>query len=640
MDTSAEQDSLVGTILAGKYEIEKRLGKGGMSVVYKALHKWMKKRVAVKMLLPERLHSSANVARFQQEARAAGALSHPNLMTVYDLGVTPEGVPYLAMEYVEGTGLSELIQAHALDEPQRCLDIFIQACQGLGAAHDHGIVHRDIKPSNVMVATTPEGKDLVKIVDFGIAKLLPTEGEEALKLTQTGESFGSPLYMSPEQCLARPQDARSDIYSMGCLMYEVLTGRPPLAGTSTLETMNLHINQLPPGLADTGLDSQLRQQLEAVLFKALAKEPERRYQNMRELIDALEVVRARPRAGILTSLKSLWEIRTLRRVPQGRRSLAVVGLSVAVVILVALSAWALNVLFSSPSRPYVETVWASVAAPPPEKTSDYMKKEKLVELMVALIEHRQGYDSPAIVPRVTNLGHFRKRYHQWGEAARCFKRALALQRQAGITEDLDAYQMRIDLADCYYELGQYGAAEPLYREAIDKVASMQDDPELEKPRAKLGDIYLRFGHWSEAKHYLSASIEELGLEKTPDLALTTSRLGDAYRLSGQLGLADNAYDRAIEVWKRLEGSDCRKNLALCLFYRGEVQRLQGQDQDAILTYEQALKAAQSAFGEQHPYVANILYPYSDLLWKHNRWLQALEMKVKANVIRSKKVEGA
>jgi serine/threonine-protein kinase len=248
-EAHTKQDHLVGEVFADRNEIISPIAAGGMSVVYKARHTLRKNLVAVKMLLPHMLLSSTNLKRFQQAAQAASALSHPNLITVHDLGLTPYGMPYLVMEYIEGCGLSDLIKREGRISPARCLDILIDACDASSVAHEKGIIHRDLKPSNIMIAVSGDGTEQVKIVDFGIAKLLPTGGEEAQRLTQTGELFGSPLYMSPEQCLSRPLDARSDVYLLGCVMYEALTGSPPLAGGSIMETMYKHMHEVPPGLA-------------------------------------------------------------------------------------------------------------------------------------------------------------------------------------------------------------------------------------------------------------------------------------------------------------------------------------------------------------------------------------------------------
>ncbi len=642
-DLTDEHDSFVGTVFADRYEITSIIGKGGMSVVYKAMHKLMKKVVAVKMLHPQMLVSPTNLKRFQQEAQTASSLTHANVITVYDLGVTPAGVPFIVMEYIEGTSLSELIKEEGKLKPERCLDVFIQACQGLAAAHEKGIVHRDIKPSNVMLIPTKDGGELVKIVDFGVAKLLPTEGEEAQRLTQTGEMIGSPIYMSPEQWLAKPQDARSDVYSIGCLMYEALTGKPPLVGASLYETMSKHLNEVPQGLGEAIPDAQLREQLEAILFKSMAKEPARRYQNMNELTSALERVRAGTARGLFARLNSLWETSRLKRVPKRARSALVIGLATAVIILLGLFGWALNALFSSPVNRYVEMSWVKIPEPVPPMPKDYTRREKFAGLMISLITDKQGEEAPDLIERFAEFGRFRKQYHKWAAAVAPLERSLYITSKTRAPKDWAFYHTQIDLADCYYELGRYKDAERLYPEALRRVTSATSDLDYFGPIGRLGDIYLRLGDLPKAKKYLTWShniwkgdlSKQEGIDATPESALTVSELADVCRLEGKLDEAAENYAVAINAWRQLEGDIPPKNVALCLYYLGGIQRTKGNVQEAARRYQEALEVAESAFGLQHPYLANILYSDADVLWQQNRWIESLHLRARANTIRRK-----
>lgn len=278
-------ETLLGTTLAERYEILSVIGEGGMGVVYKARHLLMNRMVAIKTLHQHLASNQKTTQRFKREATLISDLEHPNIITVYDFGVTPKGQPYLVLGYLEGRGLDEVIKSEGLLSQERAIKIFSQVCDGLAHAHARGIIHRDLKPSNIMLTDGEQGSDMVKIVDFGIAKVLPESGKDPLYLTQAGETFGSPLYMSPEQCLGRHVDHRSDIYSMGCLMYECLTGMPPHLGESSFITFSKHVSELPqPFPADLGIPAQL----EAVVLKALAKEPEARQQSARELASELE----------------------------------------------------------------------------------------------------------------------------------------------------------------------------------------------------------------------------------------------------------------------------------------------------------------------------------------------------------------
>jgi serine/threonine-protein kinase len=285
------EDKLIGTVFADRYEIVSVLGKGGMSVVYKARHKLMNRTVAIK-LLHSHLVSDANaITRFQQEAQAASSLQHPNVITVYDFGLINGNQAFLVMDCLEGTNLADILEKEGRLQPERAVKIFRQVCEGLDEAHRKGIIHRDLKPSNLCIIKTETGKELVKIVDFGIAKLLPQEGKQRQQLTQTGEIFGSPLFMSPEQCTGRILDPRSDIYSLGCVMYEALCGSPPLMGETAFDTMTMHVNNEPVALRKVAPDAHIPDQLETIVMRCLEKEPEHRYQSVSQLLQDLPTVK-------------------------------------------------------------------------------------------------------------------------------------------------------------------------------------------------------------------------------------------------------------------------------------------------------------------------------------------------------------
>ncbi len=285
---AAKNEPLVGQVIEGKYEILEVLGGGGMGLVYKAKHLLMNRTVAIKMLLPEVIGSETALARFQQEAQAASSLNHPNILTVFDFGQTADGKPYLVMDYLEGKALSEVLDKEGHLPLARAVPIFIQICSGLAHAHQKGVIHRDLKPANIMLVDFEGQADFVKIVDFGIAKLLSKEDGHSVNLTQTGQIFGSPLYMSPEQCRGTGLDARSDIYSLGCVMYRTVSGESPFLGQDALEAMFKQVNDVPRPFSDCCPDFKIPPNFEAIVTKALEKEPQNRYQSMLELRKDLE----------------------------------------------------------------------------------------------------------------------------------------------------------------------------------------------------------------------------------------------------------------------------------------------------------------------------------------------------------------
>ncbi len=282
--SSRQSNSLIGTTIAGHYEIVSLIGAGGMSQVYKAKDPVFNRSVAIKLLSAQTLEYK-NLLRFQQEALAIGGLSHPGIVAVHEFAISEEGQPYLVMDHVDGKPLSELLSEQANISPDRCVAIALQIADALGYAHQKGVVHRDLKPSNVMLQSYGDKADSVKILDFGIAKRADSEVQA---LTKTGEVFGTPLYMSPEQCAGNKTDHRSDIYSLGCVLYEMLVGTPPHAGETALATAIKHMQEEPQRLSSVRSDLQFPNGLEAIVWRMLAKDLSVRYQSMAEVRSDLE----------------------------------------------------------------------------------------------------------------------------------------------------------------------------------------------------------------------------------------------------------------------------------------------------------------------------------------------------------------
>jgi serine/threonine protein kinase len=274
----------VGKVLDGKYRLDAFLSKGGMGAVYRATHVMLNKTVAVKLINPELVTSPDVVRRFQREARAATALSHPDIVSVYDLGQTTEGTLYIAMEYVDGPSLKSVIESGGPVPVMRTLTLARQLASALSAAHRQGIIHRDLKPHNVMLARGHDGQEIAKLVDFGIAKTF----DEGTQLTVAGFSLGTPQYMAPEQAEGRAVDARSDLYSFGIILYEMLTGEVPFNATSAASVLIKHIKEapIPPSVKNPRV--AIPPQVEAIVVRCLAKDPAERFQTADELGRALE----------------------------------------------------------------------------------------------------------------------------------------------------------------------------------------------------------------------------------------------------------------------------------------------------------------------------------------------------------------
>ncbi|MEK6611923.1 MAG: serine/threonine-protein kinase [Gemmatimonadota bacterium] len=273
--TAAGSD-LMGTVVADRYHILKKLGEGGMGQVYLAEHVKMGRKSALKVMNPGMNQDADAIARFNREAANASRLNHPNICAIYDFGETPDGLIYLAMEFIEGQSLSSLVEKSGALPPARAASIIHQSADALQVAHDAGIVHRDLKPDNIMIARNRDGTDLAKVVDFGIAK---AHSSDAQKVTKTGLVVGTPEYMSPEQLSGDKLDGRSDIYSLALVAFNCLTGTLPFAGSSAQEAMIARLIEQPKTLAEMRPDAAWPDEVQRVMDKALARDANERYQS-------------------------------------------------------------------------------------------------------------------------------------------------------------------------------------------------------------------------------------------------------------------------------------------------------------------------------------------------------------------------
>jgi eukaryotic-like serine/threonine-protein kinase len=273
-------------VLAGRYELGPLLGAGGMARVYLATDRVLERTVAVKVLSPPYDRDPAFVERFRREARAAAALNHPNIVAIFDSG-SAAGVHYLVMEYVQGQTLAELLRRQGVLAPGRAVEVARWVCQALAAAHAQGLVHHDVKPANVLVSQM----GVVKVADFGIATAVGTP-------TPTGGAalLGTAAYLSPEQAQGRQVDARSDVYALGCVLYELLTGAPPFVADSPMAVLAQQVAEAPTPPSQR--NRQVGPDLEAVVMTALAKQPARRYQTAEAMGQELERVAGGGAAGV------------------------------------------------------------------------------------------------------------------------------------------------------------------------------------------------------------------------------------------------------------------------------------------------------------------------------------------------------
>jgi tRNA A-37 threonylcarbamoyl transferase component Bud32 len=330
MVATPSADALVGTVLDGKYRLDAVLGQGGMSAVYTATHLGIGSTVAIKVLAPERGRTRESLERFRREAQAAGTIGHANIAKVFDLGKTTDGIRYLVMEHVEGRSLAEIVAREKPLAPGRVVALCVQVLEALVAAHQRGIVHRDIKPENVMVTVDADGREVAKVLDFGISKIRGA-GLSLQGLTQEGAILGTPMYMAPEQARGETDiDLRIDLYSVGVMMYVMLTGKPPHSARNYNALLVQIISEAPAPIRS--INPAVDERLAAIVEKAMARERDERFPTASGFIEALQggVVVEQPRGSVPTDAPGPW--------PRRRGGLAAAALAVAA--LAAFAIWA------------------------------------------------------------------------------------------------------------------------------------------------------------------------------------------------------------------------------------------------------------------------------------------------------------
>lgn len=290
-----EVDPFIGAVISGRFRIDSLLGEGGMGRVYLGSQVRLDRKCAIKVLHPHFAARKDMAMRFQREAKAASMLNHPNSVIVYDFGAW-QGQLYIAMEYLEGRGLDRVLMREHPLSPERVVYFMLQLCDVLSVAHKMELLHRDLKPENLVIIKDNEGRDVVKVVDFGLAYLM--EGDKNQRLTQDGSVSGTPAYMSPEQALDKPLDRRSDIYAVGCILYELLCGVPPFEGSSPVECLAMHLydEPIPPSKRAR---HTVDRALETTALWCLEKKPENRPQSVDDLKVALQESIDRPDDGAM-----------------------------------------------------------------------------------------------------------------------------------------------------------------------------------------------------------------------------------------------------------------------------------------------------------------------------------------------------
>lgn len=444
-DSAERVDRLIGQTIAGKYLILSLIGRGGMSQVYKARHVKVNSICAVKTLKQDLVADEELFARFCREAKSIQTLTHPNIVTMHEFGVTMDGQPYMAMDLLEGQTLSDILEQSGRIGVKRLLRIFSQVCDALGHAHAHKIIHRDIKPGNIMVMDTPYERDVAKIFDFGFAKFLEKPGRKVQALTQLGDVLGTPLYMSPEQSAGRPLDSRSDIYAVGCVMYEALTGRAPIIGENVLDTMQKQINEKPVALDTVRPDLFIPEPMQAILYKTLEKDPNARYQSMADLKRDLDVLldgMSGRASAVPVKQRDLPGLSKLEQYPEDKKmpygallSLAMLSFVVSGLVLVAV--WNLLPKKQTDAPDAVTTTTDTSTSTSAPTTTTATQAPPVVPKKFPTVPS----DPKKAVPILTGFAKEARANGQLNDADKAIAKAIAALRATGHTNDMPAAEL-------------------------------------------------------------------------------------------------------------------------------------------------------------------------------------------------------
>lgn len=503
-------EALLGKTVADRYQLLEIIGQGGIGVVYKAKHIHMDRMVAFKMLRSESLKDERNRQRFQQEAKAVSSLNHPNIVSVFDFGFTADNAAYLVMDFLDGKDLDTLIQEHGYLTPEEVVPIFSQICDALAQMHEAGIIHRDLKPGNIIILKKDK-KTVAKLVDFGMVKLFDAQSsKQAQSLTQPGEVFGSPYYMSPEQCTGMKLDPRTDIYSMGVLMYEAVTGRPPFLADNMASMAQMHLYEKPQAIGEIINDKDFPVWMQNIIFKSLEKNVNDRYQSTAEMRDALLAFNKfwLEKTGGESKPISLRQTTTSRHVKE--ELVAAVRLAAAKQAEAKAAAAATAAGPTVPSSAEAQQVKVESA-----KQASLLSKPivligggTLLGACIAAAAIFMFMPKPGEAPQdskrwqdLDENGHYALVTGNLSEAESDFMQALKMAERNGDKDNPDLNKSMMGLAEVYEKQQHYETAEGLYNQVLSRIEKAEgtNSPYLAPVLLKLGSLYNKSKKSEEAE---------------------------------------------------------------------------------------------------------------------------------------------
>lgn len=605
---SKDKDPLIGTVIVGRYQIISRLGSTSTSALYRANHLLMDRDVAIRFLTAADVQS---VKRFQIEAKVAVTLKHPNIVKILDFGVSSQGRPYIVMDYLEENhSLAHMIKVQGPLSVAQILNIFIQICDALNYAHKQDIIHRYLQPSNIHLARLTDGTWTVKLTDFGISKKLLVLGKEVDNLAHRGIIYGNPVYLSPECCLGSRQDARSDIYALGCILYEAITGVPPFTGFDEVETMHRHVTKTAPPFNSIIVRSELPERFEKIVFRALQKDPEQRYQNVTEIWTELEVMRHGAQQIEQVRAKHIRNLLAMSSETQKKvRRL----LSFAAILLlgIGLGSWfgPMREELTGKLEPAPKVSWQELTKQGEQafEAGDYRAAEPLFAQALSKAEGFEP-DDPRLATSLNNLGNLDFIQDLYPEAENALKRALAIRKKCFGADGLPVAATLNDLGMVYLAQEKTAEARPLIERAYE-IRRKNLSPEHEdigQSLQVLGALYHREGDLKDAMTALKRALyirkKTLG-EGNPDVATTYNSLGMQYQLLGEYKQAKDCYQKARDIALKSLGpnhplvADSDVGLATLDFLQGKYVESEDLFEKAKAIREEALGKSSFRTGE-------------------------------------------
>ena len=631
LDDESEEDPYLGKIIADKYEMLELVGGGGTGLVYKALQLEGKKIVAVKVLFPQMVLRQDVVNRFKQEASASRLLSHPNIVAVLDFGAD-RSQPYLVMEFIDGVSASDWVEEQGKLPLAQAVSIMLQACAGIQHAHSRSVVHRDLKPSNLMITFDNEKREQVKVVDFGLAKAFRDESASASKLTKTGDICGSPSYMSPEQCRGIKLDYRTDLFSLGCVFYELINGKPPFYGEDPIEVILRQIEETPQEVQLADVDSNVASKANAVLFRAMAKDREQRYQSIEELQTDI--------GKIFSKKESIWESPLLKlkvaklkflgrsdRLPS--KKVLAIAVPVAVIIssviplFLLLAPKATKDAFNGPITWQVTQPKASQEKPP--------ERIKFTEFLVSRLEEGAGRDSQPVVNALQERIEYFKRTMQYEQEESDLEKLLRIRKKIDGPTSVPTATAMLELANCLYDQGKYSHARPGYQAAIPifERTFAKDFEDLAPPLTRSASIDLLFGNVDQAtQEYKKALAIMRAHNKTDsrDFAIATSGMAEACKRQGQYDQAAELFEQGAKLWSKFSGVE-KQNIIACYVGRGDAVAKMNRWGDAEESYANAINALHAG-GESDPARATSIFErLANSQWRSGKIMESIGTKL-------------